>query len=112
MTVARVDHSAASTTARLASRPIVSIAGVRPVTEERIEQLSGMAVRLATEPALSFSRGVGELVSEADHDRELLGRSWMRVAVGARRRPSRAGATAERLLRAALEREAERRAAA
>lgn len=112
MTTARFDRPGARRTAARWQRTSAPSEGVRRVTDERIEQLSGMAVRLATDPVLIFGRGACELAEEAGHDRELLGRSWMRVAVATRKCPSRVGATAERLLRAALQYEVVWRAAA
>ena len=72
---------------------------------ERVNQLVGASLRIATDPMLHSGARVREVAAVAGHDRELLGRAWVKVRVGATRHPGRVLSTAESILRAALQEE-------
>ena len=72
---------------------------------DRVNQLVGASLRIATDPMLHSGARVREVAAVAGHDRELLGRAWVKVRVGATCHPGRVLSTAESILRAALEEE-------
>lgn len=73
------------------------------ISAPEISQLVGATVRITSDPCLTSNDRLYQVLEASAHDRQLLGRAWLHVAVESARHPSRVASEAEALLRDALE---------